>query len=211
MKLFFLLLIGFASTALAADGTGLEAGDPAKGQQIVAAVCSACHNADGNSVISTNPKLAGQQPEYLLKQMKDFKGEGGKPARNNPVMNAMIAAYSEDQMRDIAAFLSAQKPNVGRAKNYDTIELGRRIFRAGDLARGLPACAGCHGPTGAGIPGLFPRLAGQFPEYTEAQLKNFRAGDNSRTNDPNTMMRMVTHGMSNVVIRAVSDYIAGLH
>ncbi|MBI5920636.1 MAG: cytochrome c4 [Betaproteobacteria bacterium] len=211
MKLFFLLLAGVASTVLAADGTGLKAGDPAKGQQIVAAVCSACHNTDGNSVISTNPKLAGQQPEYLLKQMKDFKGDGGKPARINPVMNAMIAAYNEEQMRDIAAYLSEQKPKGGKAKNYETIEFGRKIYRAGDQARGLPACAGCHGPAGAGIPGLFPRIAGQFPEYTEAQLKSFRAGDNSRTNDPNMMMRMVTHGMSNVVIRAVSDYIAGLH
>lgn len=210
MKGFLLLLAGAATAALAADAVPAASADPAKGQQMVATVCSACHNADGNSTLTTNPKLAGQHPEYLLKQMKDFKGEGGKPARISPVMNAMISGYNEEQMRDIAAYLSEQKPKGGVAKNYATIEFGRKIYRAGDQARGLPACAGCHGPAGAGMPGLFPRLAGQFPEYTEAQLKNFRAGDNTRTNDPNMMMRMVTHGMSNVVIKAVSDYIAGL-
>ena len=126
-------------------------------------------------------------------------------------MNAMISNYNEEQMRDIAAYLSEQTPKGGKAKNLETVELGRKIYRAGDQARGLPACAGCHGPAGGGIPGLFPRLAGQFPEYTEVQLKSFRAGDNARTNDPNMMMRGVTHGMTNVVIKAVSDYIAGLH
>lgn len=211
MKKFVLLLACAATGVFAAEaGTGLNA-DPAKGQQLVAAVCSACHNTDGNSNISTNPKLAGQHREYLLKQMKDFKAAGGKPARVSPVMNAMISNYNEEQMRDIAAYLSEQTPKGGKAKNLETVELGRKIYRAGDQARGLPACAGCHGPAGAGIPGLFPRLAGQFPEYTEAQLKSFRAGDNARTNDPNMMMRGVTHGMTNVVIKAVSDYIAGLH
>lgn len=198
-----------AMSVFAADHAPVLAGDPAKGQQIVSTVCSACHNADGNSTLPTNPKLAGQQADYLVKQMKNFKAEDGKPAeRINPVMNAMIAAYTEAQMRDIAAFLSAQKRNGEIAKNSETIEFGRQIFRAGDQSKGLPACAGCHGPTGAGVPAQYPRISGQFAEYTESQLKGFRAGE--RTNDPNRMMRMVTTKMTDAEIKAVSDYVAGL-
>ena len=174
MKRFLTLLAGAAAatTVLAADHAPAVAGDPAKGQQIVSTVCSACHNADGNSTIVTNPKLAGQHAEYLVKQMKNFKGEGGKPAeRTSPVMNAMIAAYNETQMQDIAAFLAEQKRKGEVAKNPETIEFGRQLFRAGDQAKGLPACAGCHGPSGAGVPAQYPRIAGQFAEYTEAQLR----------------------------------------
>lgn len=211
MKRFLTLLAGLAAatTVLAADHAVALAGDPAKGQQIVSTVCSACHNADGNSSLVTNPKLAGQHAEYLVKQMKNFKGEGGKPAeRINPVMNAMISAYNDEQMRDIGAFLSLQQRKGEVAKNPDTIEFGRQIFRAGDQAKGLPACAGCHGPAGAGVPAQYPRLSGQFAEYTEAQLRGFRAGE--RTNDTNKMMRMVTIKMTDAEIKAVSDYIAGL-
>ena len=211
MKRFLPLLAGVAAAAsvLAADHAPAASGDPAKGQQIVAAVCSACHNADGNSTIVTNPKLAGQHPEYLLKQMRNFKSDGGKPAeRISPVMNAMVTAYTEDQMRDIAAFLSEQKRKGEVAKNPETIEFGRKLFRAGDQSKGLPACAACHGPSGAGIPAQYPRIAGQFAEYTEAQLKGFRAGE--RTNDSNKMMRMVTIKMTDAEIKAVSDYVAGL-
>ena len=211
MKRFLTLLAGFAAatTVLAADHAPALTGDPAKGQQIVSTVCSACHNADGNSTLVTNPKLAGQHAEYLVKQMKNFKGEGGKPVeRINPVMNAMIAAYNDEQMRDIGAFLSVQQRKGEVAKNPETIEFGRQIFRAGDQAKGLPACAGCHGPAGAGVPAQYPRLSGQFAEYTEAQLRGFRAGE--RTNDANKMMRMVTIKMTDAEIKAVSDYIAGL-
>lgn len=192
--------------------------DPTKGQQIVSTVCVACHAADGNSTISANPKLAAQHPEYLLKQMKNFKANGDKqPERVNPVMNGMIAAYNEEQMRDIAAFLSTQKLNPEVAKNRDTIEFGQQIYRAGNESKGLPACSGCHGPAGAGIPGQFPRLGGQFAEYIESQLKAFREGaqvpaanDKARTNDPAKMMRMIAVKMTDAEIRAVSDYVAGL-
>ncbi|MCX7175560.1 MAG: c-type cytochrome [Proteobacteria bacterium] len=197
------------TTVWAADPAPPAKADPAKGQQIVSTVCVACHTADGNSVIPNNPKLAGQHPEYLLKQMKNFKGEGGKPPeRANPIMNAMIAAYTEDQMRDIAAYLSEQKLKPETSKNPETVEYGRKLFRAGDQAKGLPACAACHGPSGSGIPGQYPRIAGQFIEYTELQLKSFRAGE--RANDPNKMMRMVAIKMTDAEIKAVSDYVAGL-
>ncbi len=200
-----------ASAALHAEehATAAPKGDPAKGQPIASTVCGACHNPDGNSVVPTNPKLAGQHAEYLLKQMRNFKADGGKPAeRASPVMNGMIAAFNEEQMRDISAYFSAQAYKPDTAKNRDTIEVGQKLYRGGNQALGLPACAGCHGPTGAGIPAQFPRIAGQFADYTEAQLKAFRNGE--RANDPNKMMRDIAAKLSDVQIKAVADYVAGL-
>ena len=185
-------------------------GDAARGQAIVSTVCIACHGLDGNSPIPVNPKLAGQHPEYLLKQMKNFKAVDGKtPERVNAIMNGMIAAYDEGQMRDLAVYFAAQARKDEAAKNRETIELGQKLYRGGDQAKGLPACAACHGPAGAGIPAQYPRIAGQFAEYTELQMKSFREG--TRTNDPNKMMRMVTIKMTDAEIKAVSDYVAGLH
>lgn len=194
-------------------------GDAAKGQPIASTVCGACHGPDGNSVVPVNPKLAGQNADYLFKQMSNFKGGGadGKPARINAIMNGMIAAYSPEQMRDFAAYFSSQVQNGGMAKNRDTIELGQKLYRAGDMSKGLPACAACHGPTGAGIPAEFPRVGGQWPDYIEAQLKAFRAAGadpkdpNGRDNDPNKMMRMIAVKMTDPEIKAVADYMAGLH
>lgn len=210
MNRFLLLLTAtFSATVFAAVPTAPAKADPAKGKEIVSTVCVACHNADGNSTIPINPKLAGQHPEYLLKQMRNFKADGAKqPERLNPIMNGMIAAYNDDQMRDIAAYLSEQtfKPEI--SKNRETIEYGRKLYRAGDQAKGLPACAACHGPTGAGMPAQYPRIAGQFSDYTELQLKGFRAGE--RTNDANKMMRMVAIKMTDAEIKAVADFIAGL-
>ena len=166
-------------------------------------------NADGNSTQAANPKLAGQHAEYLVKQMREFKAaEGATPKRVNAVMNGMIAAYNEDQMRDLAAWFGAQTLLGEKARNRDTIEAGQKLYRAGNMAKGLPACAACHGPAGAGIPAQYPRIGGQFAEYIEAQLKAFR--DESRANDPNKMMRMVAIKMTDAEIKAVSDYIAGL-
>jgi cytochrome c553 len=195
-------------------------GDAARGQLIVSTVCIACHGLDGNgplpvnpkdgnNPLTVNPKLAGQHPEYLFKQMKNFKSADGKPPeRVNVIMNAMIAAYDEGQMRDLAAYFTAQTRKGETAKNRETIELGQTLFRGGDKAKGLPACAACHGPAGAGIPGQYPRIGGQFAEYTEAQLKSFREG--ARANDLNKMMRMVAIKMTDTEIKAVSDYISGL-
>jgi cytochrome c553 len=192
--------------------------DPAKGQAIAATICGACHGADGNSVMAANPKLAGQHAEYLVKQMRDFKAaDGASPLRVNAVMNGMIAAYDETQMRDIAAYFASQPQKPETAKNRDTITLGQRLYRSGDASKGLSACTGCHGPTGAGMPTQYPRISGQFAEYIETQLKNFRAGaeaaaatDSERTNDPNKMMRMIAIKMTDGEIKAVADYVAGL-
>ena len=184
-------------------------GDAAKGQAIGSTICAACHNADGNSTVSANPKLAGQNADYLYKQMTNFKSVAGKqPERVNAIMNGMIAPFNDEQLRDLSAYFSSQKIKGEVVKNRETIEVGQKIFRAGNIAKGLPACAGCHGPAGAGIPAQYPRIGGQFAEYIELQLKSFR--DESRANDPNNMMRMVAIKMTDAEIKAVSDYIAGL-
>lgn len=208
--------ISVAAFVLAAPAGASDAppaayqGDAAKGQPIAAAVCGACHGADGNSPTAVNPKLAGQHATYLFKQMKNFKaGAEGKIDRSNPIMNGMIAPYTEEQMKDFAAYFASQKNKGGEMKDKKNLELGQKIYRAGDASKGLAACAACHGPNGAGMPAQYPRLAGQYAEYTETQLKAFRLSE--RTNDPNKMMQMVAIKMTDAEIRAVADYIAGLH
>ncbi len=157
--------------------------DANKGQQIVTQVCAACHGADGNSTSPVNPKLAAQHPDYLLKQLKDFKAEGGKPAeRVNAVMAAFAQPLSEADMRNVSAYYSSQKLKPAFAKLKDSVELGQKIYRGGIASKAVPACSGCHSPNGAGIPAQFPRLAGQYADYTEAQLVLFRQG--GRKNSP---------------------------
>ncbi|MDO8933887.1 MAG: c-type cytochrome [Rhodocyclaceae bacterium] len=209
LTLLSLLLAGVMSAHAADHAKAAPKGDAAKGQAIGSTVCAACHGADGNSTGPANPKLAGQHADYLFKQMKNFKAADGKQAeRADPIMNGMIAAFDEEQMRDLAAYFASQKLAGEQAKNRETIELGQKLYRGGDASKGLPACAGCHGPTGSGIPAMFPRLGGQYAEYIEKQLKSFREG--ARANDPNKMMRMVAIKMTDAEVKAVSDYIAGL-
>ena len=209
IKRSLLLSLLLAATAAQAQDKAAAQPDMAKAKQTAEQVCGACHGADGNSQISANPKLAGQHPEYIYKQLRNFKAADGKPAeRNNPIMGGMVAALSDDDMKGLASYFSGQKLNPEAAKDAKSIELGQKLYRAGEAGKGLPACAGCHGPAGAGIPAQFPRLGGQFAEYTEAQLKAFRAGE--RANDPNQMMRMIAIKMTDAEIKAVSDYIAGL-
>jgi cytochrome c553 len=203
------LLVLTCHTAQAEEAKTSPKPDAARGKATAATVCAACHAADGNSTIAANPKLAGQHYDYLVKQMKDFKAAGDAPAaRPNPVMSGMVAGLSEEQMKDIAAYFAAQKQSDNTAKNKDTLELGKKLYRAGDQSKGLAACASCHGPAGNGMPSQYPRISGQYAEYIEAQLKAFR--DGSRANDPAKMMRMVAIKMTDAEIKAVSDYIAGL-
>jgi cytochrome c553 len=182
--------------------------DPAKGQQIVSQVCVACHAADGNSTIPANPKLASQHADYLYKQLVEFAAKpGGKTAmRENAVMSGFASALSDEDKRNVAAYLSAQKAKPGSARIKETIDLGQRLYRTGVADKGLPACAGCHGPAGAGIPSQYPRISGQHAEYTEAQLKAFR--DGLRRN--NEAMQQVAARLSDAEIKALADYIAGL-
>ncbi len=183
--------------------------DPAKGQSIASQVCAACHAADGNSTAPANPKIAGQFPEYLHKQLVDFKAQAGKkPARENPIMNGMAANLSEADMKNLAAYYAGQKLKPAAASDKQLAALGEKLWRGGNLANGVAACSGCHGPAGAGIPAQYPRLAGQYAEYIATQLKGFR--DNARANDPNGMMRNVAARLSEREIRAVAEYAAGL-
>ena len=204
-----MLSLAFAAGAAKAEEKAAAKPDPAKAQQTATTLCAACHGADGNSVAAVNPKLAGQHAEYLYKQLKNFKAADGKPAdRNNAIMGGMVAALDDDDMKGLAAYFAAQKLKPESAKDAKTVEVGQKLYRAGDSAKGLPACAGCHGPAGAGIPAQYPRISGQYAEYTEAQLKAFRAGE--RANDPNQMMRVIALKMTDPEIKALSDYIAGL-
>lgn len=180
--------------------------DTARGSQIATQVCAACHAADGNSAAAANPKLAGQHPEYLAKQLTNFKEN---KIRKNAVMMGFAAALTPEDMANVAAHYGAQKPNdKGAARNPATVKLGEKIYRGGVADKGIAACAGCHGPAGAGIPAQYPRLSGQWADYTKAQLMAFRAGE--RQNDPQGMMRGVAAKLSDKEIDAVADYIAGL-
>ena len=195
--------------ALAVVVGTVQAQDLAKAQQIAGQVCAACHAADGNSAAAANPKIAGQIPEYLHKQLVDFKPQGGKsPARESAIMTPMVANLSETDMKSLAAFYSGQKLKPAAAADKDLAALGQKIWRGGNAATGVPACAGCHGPAGAGIPAQYPRISGQFSEYLAAQLKAFR--DGARANDPNGMMGGVAARMTEREIRAVAEYAAGL-
>jgi cytochrome c553 len=202
----------FCAAQALAQGAKPETGhkaDPAKAEPIVKQVCAACHAADGNSIAPANPKLAGQFPEYLHKQLVDFKSKGGqKPARVSPVMNGMAANLSQADIDNLAAYFSSQKLKPAAASDKEMVALGQKLWRGGNATAGVPACAGCHGPAGAGIPIQFPRLAGQYAEYVAAQLKSFREG--TRSNDPNGMMRGVAAHLTDREIRAVAEYAAGL-
>jgi cytochrome c553 len=199
-------LIAAAVVALISVTSALAAdyGDPAKAQSIANQICAACHGADGNSPLPMNPSLAGQHPEYLFKQLNEFKSGN----RNNAVMMAMVAGLSAEDMRNLSAYYAAQKLREAAAKDKDLVAHGRKLFRGGNLATGVAACAGCHSPNGAGIPSQYPRLAGQHPEYVVAQLKAFRAGE--RANDTNNMMRAVAARLTDKEIAAVAEYLFGL-
>ena len=183
--------------------------DPSLAQKLVDQVCASCHAADGNSTLAVNPVLAGQHADYTLKQLMNFRSLDDKPAeRINAVMAGMVASLSAGDMRNLAAYFEAQKRKPRVARNPDLARIGQAIYRGGILAKNVAACAGCHGPNGTGMPAQFPRLAGQFPEYTTAQLRAFRSGE--RANDPNRMMRAVAEKLSDREIAALAEYIAGL-
>lgn len=203
MKLPVSLLCAAAAAALSFSAHAQSAKpDLAKGAASYGQVCVACHAADGNSTTAENPKLAFQHPEYLVKQLQEFKS--GK--RDNAIMKGFASALSDDDMRNIAWWLADQKATNGFAQNKDTIRLGERIYRGGIADRQIAACAGCHSPNGAGIPSQYPRIAGQHAVYTESQLKAFR--DGVRHN--NAQMSGVAAKMNDREIKAVADYIAGL-
>ncbi len=198
-------VVWIASLALALTGAVQAAGDVQAGKA-KSAVCAACHGADGNgsSANPLFPKLAGQHPKYIVKQLRDFKAG----ARKNQTMAPMAAPLSDQDMENLAAYFSSQQHSVGAAA-ADKVAQGEQIYRAG-LAKGVPPCSGCHGPAGAGNAAAgFPSIGGQNAAYVAKQLKDFR--DGARSNDPNSMMRGVVALMNDRDIEAVAQYVQGLH
>ena len=199
-NVFFILIFSFLISNTSISAT-MEFKTP---PQSVKNVCAACHAIDGNSGITANPKLAGQHPEYLYKQLTNFKsGE-----RANAVMSGMAGMLSDTDMRAVAEYFSKQSLNLGQAKTNGAGSLGEKIYRAGIQANSVPACASCHGPAGDGLPVKYPRLGGQHSEYVLNQLRQFRLG--ARANDEAKVMRTIAAKLTDQEMEAVADYIQGL-
>lgn len=175
--------------------------DVERGKQIASTVCAACHSADGNSLVPANPVLAGQQADYIVAQLTAFKSG----ARPSPIMQGMAAGLSPEDMRNVAAWFNAQRPAQRFAHDKALVQRGREIWRAGVKATEVPACAGCHGAAGEGIPSQYPRLAGQWPDLSLGWLKAFAAGSR-----PNPVMGQVASKLSENDMKAVAEYISGL-
>jgi cbb3-type cytochrome c oxidase subunit III len=205
MKSLFVVALAalFAHPVLADEAKGPAKPDLAKGATTSATVCAACHTSDGSRGIPTNPILQGQHADYLVKQLSEFKS--GK--RDNAIMKPMASTLSDDDMRNVAAFYASKTAKPGLSKNPSTIALGMKIWRGGIADKQVPACAGCHGPTGAGIPAQYARLGGQHAEYVSEQLGLFRSG--KRANSP--QMATIAARMSDAEIAAVADYVEGLN
>jgi len=201
--LVLLLAAAMALPVVAAEPNAPAKPDPAKGETLSTQVCGACHTADGSRGSPANPILAGQHPEYIAKQLSEFKS--GK--RNNPIMKGFASALSDSDMRNVAAFYASKQAKPGFAKDKDLYALGQKIYRGGIADKQVPACAGCHSPTGAGIPAQYPRLGGQHADYTESQLNGFRSGQRANS----LPMAAIAARLSDREIKAVADYIAGLH
>jgi cytochrome c553 len=210
VKSLFVAMLAVSSIAYAAEEKKAPKADLVKGETLYTngdasrniIACVSCHGAAGNSSIVQNPKLAAQHEAYIYKQLLDFK----TPQRNNPVMSPIAKAMTDEDMKNISAYLDKQAIKPGAAKNKDTVELGKKIFRGGIAEKNVPACAACHAANGAGIPAQFARLGGQHQDYTAAQLVAFRSG--ARKNSP--QMTTIAKRMADDEIQAVADYIAGL-
>ena len=207
-ELGFAVALGFTSAGAAAQAAApaaqnmASAPDAAKGAAISTAVCSACHSNDGSRGAPANPIIQGQHPDYLVKQLAEYKS--GR--RDNPIMRGIASTLSPADMKNVAAFYASKQPKPGAAKNKELALLGQKIWRGGVADRSIPACAGCHGPNGFGIPSQYPRLSGQHADYVETQLVAYRAG----TRRNSEVMIAVAAKLNDREIKALSDYAAGL-
>lgn len=200
----YLTVLVSAIVALFVYNGAVAQGDAAAGQAKIA-ICATCHSNDGNSELSINPKLAGQNVNYLVKQLMDFKSG----ARPSPTMAAMVGNLSEQDMQDIAAWYASQEVTMEGA-DADAVELAQTIYRAGNKSLQLTACSACHSPTGQGnAQAGFPAVGGQHAEYTLQQLKLFRSG--ARANDISSMMRTVVERLTDKELEALSSYLSGLN
>ena len=209
-RLFALVVAALPVTVAAQQSAPPAQVDLAKAQQIVNQNCAACHGADGNSATSANPNLAGQHADYITQQLAHFKAG----IRVNPIMQGMVATLSDADMKALGVYYSQQKPKGLAAKDAATVKMAQRLFRGGDAATGVPACASCHSPTGAGIPKSYPRVGGQHADYTYAQLKAFKAGERGADKDGKDangkIMATIAGRMTDAQMKAVADYMAGL-
>ena len=183
----------------------LHAAGTVEAGQAKAAACMACHGMDGNSANPEWPALAGQHSSYIIKQLKHFKaGE-----RQNVLMAPMAMILADQDMEDLAAYFSSQKLLATGETEPSKLPLGQKIYRAGIASKGVPACSGCHGPSGSGIAGAaFPRIGGQHAVYAALQLRNYKSG--ARATDPNSMMRTITSRLTDEEIDAVASYLQGM-
>ena len=196
-----LMALVYASIGGAAAPTPAPKADVERGKQIATTVCAACHGPDGNSAAPANPILAGQHGDYIATQLANFKSG----ARPSPIMQGMAAALSPEDMRNVGAYFEAQKPMRQLARDKAAVARGQQIWRSGIKSLGVPACAGCHGAAGHGIPAQYPRLAGQHPELSHGWLKAYAAGTR-----PHPVMGAVASKLSDNDMKSLSDYIAGL-
>jgi len=213
MKPMLLLAVALGAWP-AADASAQDAAvkaDLARAQTLVNQVCAACHGADGNSPTPVNPSLAGQGAAYVALQLAHFKAG----IRANPVMQAMAAPLSPDDMRALGVYFSQQKPKQSAARDAALVTAGQRLYRGGDSSTGVPACAACHSPAGAGMPKNYPRLAGQHADYSYAQLKSFKAGERGADKDGKDVngriMVTIAGRMSDDQMKAAAEYTTGLH
>ncbi len=197
--------MSFADTAVVPDAN--------KGKTYAESVCVACHGVEGNGIdpnapVTMYPLIAGQHAEYIAKQLKDFVAVGDKPAdRHNDLMSPMAMAVPAEDIVHVAAWYAKQKLKPSKATaDEKVLKVGEQLWKYGHAKKGIPACAGCHGIQGQGLPSRFPSIAGQYPEYTEAQMKLFRSGE--RNNGP--MMKVIAEKLTDKEIQAVSQYAAGL-
>jgi cytochrome c553 len=210
-RLFAAILCATLPAAVAAQEAAVPAKvDVARAQQIVTQNCAACHGADGNSAISANPNLAGQHADYITLQLAHFKAG----IRVNAVMQGMVATLSDADMKALGVYFAQQKPKGLAAKDPATIQAAQRLYRGGDAAAGVPACASCHSPSGAGIPKNYPRVGGQYADYSYSQLKAFRAGERGDDKDGKDVngkiMGTIASRMTDAQMKTVADYMAGL-
>jgi cytochrome c553 len=209
------MLAALSLTALAlcsAPAFAQAAGKPdlARAKQIAETVCAACHGADGNSAVPVNPNLAGQGAEYISRQLANFKAG----IRVNPIMQGMAAPLTPDEMVALGLYFAQQKAKGNTAKDPKLVEMAQTLYRAGDATTGLPACSACHSPTGVGVPKNYPRLSGQYSDYTYAQLKAFKAGERGDDKDgkdvQGRIMGAVAARMTDTQMKALADYASGL-
>lgn len=209
MKRTLLLAVAFGLPAFAVAQAPAKP-DLARARDLVNQVCAACHGADGTSTSPANPSLAGLPADYITAQLAHFKSG----VRVNPIMQGFAATLSDADMVSLGAFFASQAPKPQDAKDASLVRLGQKLWRAGDPATGVPACSACHGPVGAGIPKLYPRLAGQWADYTVAQLKAFKAGERGMDKDGKDVHGRIMHGVAQGLteqqMRAVAEYAQGL-